>query len=296
VDLPIGRLVQVIARADRVEVAGFEASEQDASIDLHLLIEGSPLHCRLLDVRVSKDDWGVLQMRLESKRSAREPEPDTSAGDPTVAYLADHGLPHYWNRLWLEERLEECGTYAAVARTYPESVCHVGGTTIANYARGVFGWRKRARVSARRADVVRTVERDGPDAWTQSRLAKRFGVSVSTINRWLRDATHAYEALMTLTHQPRSESEVERFAEEHTLTGDVVRGWLVDGTKAFDTTQRQLQAKNHYYTVDVYNEKRDAVRAAYQQAGRRLNKSALARQLGVDRSTVARWVRELSGA
>lgn len=291
--LPLQELCNAIDQADRVEITGLQPDASGRAIDLHLVIEGSSLECRILDIRVSKDDWKVLQERLEESAARRATVATAPPSDPTVEYLAEHGLPHYWNRAWLHERLEECGTYAGVARTYPESVCHATGTTIANYARGVYGWRKRARISARRTEVIRTLERDGHAAWTQSKLAKRVGVSVSTINRWLKEAAHAHRLLVQHTRSLQSDAAVEAFAEEHALSPRVVRDWLERGSRAFQPDAVQPQRKAHYYSSGVYEAKKETVRERYLKAGRRLNKSALARELEVDRSTVARWVREL---
>ena len=291
-NLPLQQLCHAIDQADRVEITGLQPDPSGQAIDLHLVIEGSSLECRILDIRVSKDDWQVLQKRLEESAVRRANVQTAPPSDPTVDYLAEHGLPHYWNRMWLHERLEECGTYAGVARTYPESVCHATGTTIANYARGVYGWRKRARISARRTEVIRTLERDGHAIWTQSKLAQRVGVSVSTINRWLKEAAQAHRLLMQDAQSLRTDAAVEQFAEEHALSPSVVRDWLKRGSRAFQPDAVQPQRKAHYYASGVYDAKKVIVRQRYKEAGRRLNKSALARELEVDRSTVARWVQE----
>lgn len=292
-NLPLEQLCAAIDQADRVEITGLQPDASGRAIDLHLVIEGSSLECRILDIRVSKDDWTVLQARLQESVVRRAAEQAVPPSDPTVDYLKEHGLPHYWNRAWLSERLEECGTYASVARSYPESVCHATGTTIANYARGAYGWRKRARISARRSEVIRTLERDGHVVWTQSKLAKRVGVSVSTINRWLKEAAHAHRQLMQNSHSIQNDAAIEQFAQQHSLSPHVIRDWLERRSRAFQPEAIQRQRKAHYYSSGVYEAKKETVRERYAKAGRRLNKSALARELQVDRSTIARWVREL---
>lgn len=213
--------------------------------------------------------------------------------DPTIAYLQENELPLYWNREWLASQLERHGTYAEVARRCESQVLGVSPTTLANYARKAFGWQVRAATSRKRDSVLAKYQRNFHAGVTQPQLADKHGVSVSTVHRWLAEGREAYEqARANREHLKDDENALTEFAVQHNLQVDTVRPWLTARSDAFEA-EGTTQPKRHYYSRREYAEKKERVRQAYRQAGRKLNRGLLAEELGVDPTTITSWLQAL---
>jgi hypothetical protein len=109
----------------------------------------------------------------------------TRADQLSVAELRLRNLPLYWNREWLKEQLAVHGSYSEVARVhgYPSA------TTIASYAKRRHGFDLQAVFDAKRLAVLAEHEarRGTDDPATHVDLARRHGVAVATVYRWLRE-------------------------------------------------------------------------------------------------------------
>lgn len=213
--------------------------------------------------------------------------------NPSVEELKKYGLPLYWNEEWLREKVDECRTFAEVSRTYAEEALGVNATTIANYARDTFDWRMREETTKKRALAMAEYEKaGGADAkdLTQAKLAETYDVSMSTINRWITGTHEAYAMMLkqhaALERDPKARTD---FLAEYGVEEGMLARWLSHGSEVFNQP-RVKQGKSHYYPKAKYAVKRELARQNYLEHDGRVDKSALARELEVDRSTVTSWI------
>ena len=246
-----------------------------------------PLHRLTTSKEAAKQLLGTEVLKEPEVRAAAETQ------DPTIAYLQDNQLPLYWNREWLARQLEKHGTYTEVARKCESQVLGVSPTTLANYARKAFGWQVRAATSRKRDSVLAKYQRQFHEGVTQPQLADEHGVSVSTVHRWLAEGRDAYEeARANRAQLSGNEHSLAEFAVQHNLQVETVRPWLEAPSEAFED-EGATQPKRHYYSRREYAEKKEQVRKAYEQAGRKLNRGRLAEELGVDPTTITSWLQAL---
>lgn len=292
------RLAEEINHAERVTVLEEMTIVPDEATDgatITINLGGHDVSFQVRDVRINLEDLNALStIRTEIRRKYSLHKNVT---DPSVAFLRENDLPLYWNKDWLRARLDELGTFAAIAREYRNDVQGVNPTTIANYARDTFKIHVRQDVSRQRDAVLEAWERAGGPGGdlTQAAIANKRSISVSTVNRWIKDARTAYEALqqLDLKGAPKKERErtLEELAQEHSLQVATLERWLKHGTTAYDhATPRQT--KKHYYSKDEYAKKRDLVRQLHRQHGEEMTKKELAEKANVDRSTITKWLRE----
>src|SRR5690606_17096401 len=124
------------------------------SMQLTFSIDGRNIKARFQQngVRLTDRDYERL-LKLAPAQRNKFAQP-AGVDDPSIENLKKHGGPFYWNREWLAEKMTELGSYADIARTYPEEVRGVSGTTIANYARDKFGWKTRDVTKRKRHQVI----------------------------------------------------------------------------------------------------------------------------------------------
>lgn len=266
-----------------------EPTSSDSGNDMTLLLRVGDMRIRVLapSVTISERDFARLAKEPSKLRSrfARF----RRRKNLSLEELKRYALPLYWSEEWLREKFEECGTFAKVARQYSPEVLGVNATTIANYARDTFGWQVRAETTKKRHHVIddydtRTV--------TQTDLARTHGVSVSTVNRWVAAAHAAYaQAQRERETLMRDEQQRDAFVREHDISSEQLQRWLKRGSARLSES-RQRQKKNHYYDQATYEKKRNQAMQRFESASGTINKVALARELGVDRSTIANWLSE----
>ncbi len=280
-------LARLLRQAGHLRFDLSKAAKGEGGVQFSLAMEGASVKITVPEVIMSHSDYKALSAqpgRLRSRFAKYR-----ALENPTVEELLAYGLPLYWNEDWLREKVDQCGTFAEVARTYSSEVLGVNATTIANYARDTFGWRVREETTKKRALALGEYEDSGGEI-TQTELAKRFGVSVSTINRWISNAHDAYSA-MQKQHSVLVDDEdaQQAFCEHHNITPEMLARWLQHGSSVF-SVERPTQRKQHYYSKAEYAAKRELARQIYIDQSGSLDKSALARELEVDRSTVTAWI------
>ena len=291
VNITSEKLAELLEAAGMVVPEEFETTE-DNTTALRILVDGTPITLQLQHATLSLDDYTHLTQAPHRVRSRYAQHRNVK--DPTMAYLQQHNLPLYWNREWLADRLAELGTYAEIARTHKLETHGVNSTTIANYARDNFGWDQRRVRTGQRDKVVLDYEANH-ESTTQLSLASKYGVSVSTINRWIHEAHAAYRELQEGALTGRSgKKKIEEFAQEHKLEPDTIRHWIKDGSPVYGEDVKK-QAKSRYYTKEEYEKKFETVRKIFEKAGSgsKINKRALAKELSVDRSTITTWIQTL---
>ena len=274
----------------RLELASDPKGER--GMQLTLAMAGKTVQATIpSEIIMEAQDFDTLRAQPSKLRSRFAKY--RSLENPTVEELKTYHLPLYWNEEWLREKVDECRTFAEVSRTYAEEVLGVNATTIANYARDTFNWRMREETTRKRIAAMDEYEAaGGPDAkdLTQAELANKYDVSESTVNRWVLAMHNAYAAMLE-NHKALGESESLRaeFCAEHGVGEKMLARWLADGSEVF-SRERVKQTKQRYYSKAEYENLRRIAREFYDQHNGRVDKSALARELQVDRSTVTIWV------
>ena len=166
------KLFSAIKNSNRKELSRVEVKENGA------LVIGFELDDQELVASFS----GVHITQVEPRQHAHRGRP-RGRRDPTtlsVDELRKRHLPLYWNREWLEQQLDELGSYAEIARKHG----FPSPTTIASYANRKFGFSIQDEFDRKRAAVVAEY-RESEGAISKKDLAERHGVAVATIYRWL---------------------------------------------------------------------------------------------------------------
>lgn len=98
----------------------------------------------------------------------------------SVEELKERNLPLYWNEEWLRAELARLGSYAEIAREhgYPNA------STIASYAYRKFGITILKDYDAKRKAAIQDWKKG---RWTYLEIARRHGVGVATVYRWVAD-------------------------------------------------------------------------------------------------------------
>ncbi len=280
----LGRLLH---QAGHVRFDLADTAKGETGVQLSLAMAGASVKVTVPEVIMSQSDYRTLSAQPSRLRSRFAKY--RALENPSVDELLRYGLPLYWNEEWLREKVEQCGTFAEVARTYASEALGVNATTIANYARDTFDWRVREETTKKRAVALREYEESNGDI-SQTELAERHGVSVSTVNRWISNAHDAYSAMQKQHRVLASdESAQQAFCEHHSIALEMLTRWLTHGSPVFGK-ERPAQRKQHYYSKAEYAAKRELARQVYIERSGSLDKSALARELEVDRSTITAWI------
>lgn len=242
-------------------------------------------------IEIIRHDLTVLNELSDFRRSHHQRYADLA--DAPVETLQELNLPLYWNREWLEEKHRETGSYSALAREYKREVQGAKASSIANYARKKFHLSPRDRLLDARDAAVNEWE-NVHETTTQTALAKKYEVTVSTINRWISDATRAYKELTDNPDAVKTKDEVAVFAARHNLLPRTINRWKRLGSKAY-AGELEPQGKSSYKNRRSYAILR-------KQLWDRLDESPtgelpetdikLAEEFGVDRSTIANWKKQ----
>lgn len=291
----INEFAKLLARS--ADLTASDVRVAKGGLELLLDVDGLPISARIQvdGVKLKNKDFDAINKLGASQGKARQRiTRHKTIEDPTLENLTEHGMPLYWNREWLAEKVKELGSYAEVARVYAKEVGGVNATTIANYAREKFGWKPRGEIKRKRHQVVDEYDRL-KGGTTQPALASKYNVAISTINRWLAEARESYRELTQNRRRYISDEAIERFAEEHNLSPEIVLRWLDSGSETF-ASDKNTQPKRHYYRRDEYDKIRNEVREYYVARSGRVNIAELARRYNVDRSTITAWTRDLQAS
>lgn len=273
----------------RIDLNPTPTPKNSEGLTVIIVLEGTDITARITNAGVIMRNRDFTTLNAKPGRLRSRFAKHRTLENPTIETLMRHGLPLYWNEEWLREKVDACGTFAEVARSYSKEVLGVNATTIANYARDTFGWRVREETARKRILALREYERTNGEV-TQTSLASRLGVSVSTINRWLATAHESYATLrrhqQEIINDPKAR---EAFIAQHAIDEDMLNGWL-EGKPSIFASARAPQRKNHYYSKEDYAAKRELAKKVYLERDGAVDKSALARELGVDRSTITNWL------
>lgn len=281
--------------SDAADVHAVELLPDSTGTVLHLEAGGSPVAITFAakGPELSERDYVLLKslkpQRLQVQRLER-----ASIG-AEVKKLEELGLPLYWNRDWLVQKLDETGSYPGVARRYRREVQGASGQVIAVFARKNFGLRSQRKRTAEKRDEFIAAYGNRPAGTTLSELAERFDVPVGTVSRW---AQSVNEALKQLTDSPQrfaAAEERKRLAEKHRLRPEIVEQWYVLQELNLGVPVGEGQPKNHYYSQEEYTRLQQEFSELFEQSGRRINQSRVARELGVDRSTIREWMKRHLG-
>lgn len=211
--------------------------------------------------------------------------------DRSVAELERLGLPLYWNEAWLRAKYDECGSFAEIARRYRRDVQGVTFTAIANYARDAYDWSVRGDLAKRRDALLLEYEKRAGNI-AQVELAAKYEVNASSVNRWIAGAHQAHQAFLTQRATlAKSASRRAAFADDHGVPVELLDTWLERPSPVF-SVRRTKQPKKHYYTSEQYEALRERAREIYRASRGRATKTKVARDLGIDRSTVTGWFKD----
>jgi hypothetical protein len=271
-----------------IEVAN---EEGDAGTSLRLAIEvfGSTITISVPSADLTLHDLEELAKQPTRMRSRYATY--RRLEDRSVAELERLGLPLYWNEEWLRAKYEECGSFAEIARRYRREVQGVTFTAIANYARDAYDWSVRGDLAKRRDALLLEYEnRAGTIA--QVELAAKFEVNASSVNRWIAGAHQAHQVFLTQRATlAKSAPKRAAFADDHGVPVELLDTWLKRPSPVF-SVRRAKQPKKHYYTSEQYEALRERAREIYRDSRGRATKTKVARDLGIDRSTVAGWFKD----
>ena len=205
--------------------------------------------------------------------------------DRSVAELERLGLPLYWNEAWLRAKYDECGSFAEIARRYRREVQGVTFTAIAN------DWSVRGDLAKRRDALLLEYEKRAGNI-AQVELAAKYEVNASSVNRWIAGAHQAHQAFLAQRATlAKSASRRAAFADDHGVPVELLDTWLERPSVVF-SVRRAKQPKKHYYTSEQYDALRERAREIYRASRGRATKTKVARDLGVDRSTVTGWFKD----
>lgn len=290
--IAINEFVKLLGHSTDLTATGVRLANQ--GLELALAVDGRSISARIQGdgVKLKNKDFEIISKLAtpHAKGEQKSKRPKTIE-DPTLQDLIDHGLPLYWNREWLAEKVKELGSYAKVARMYSKEVGGVNATTIANYAREKFGWKPRGEIKRKRHQVIDEYDKLNGEI-TQPALASKYNVAVSTVNRWLAEARDSYKQLTENRRNYISDEARERFAEENNLSRAIVFRWLDEGSEIF-ASDKNTQPKKRYHRREEYDKIRDEVREYFWLNDGDVNISELARRYDVDRSTITAWTRDL---
>lgn len=240
-------------------------------------------------VEIIESDLRHLLELSDHRRSHHQKHAHLS-GAP-IEELERLDLPLYWNKEWLEEKHEETGSYAALAQKYKKEVQGAKASSIANYAREKFHVSPRDKLLGSRDDLVNEYE-EVHETTSQTALAAKYGVTVSTVNRWKNDAHRAYHEMTENPELVKNKEAIAVFASQHNLLPRTINKWKRIGSKVYSQPVK-AQPKQTYHTRSDYARLR-------QQLYDRLDASptgelpdtgvALAEQYGVNRSTIKEWL------
>lgn len=173
-----------LVNASKVELVGADVQIDDTLL-LHFNVDGSNEVTLSADgIRVVRGDMEALARPKESLRGRLNRY--RFGRHLSIAQLRERNLPLYWNREWLVRELEECGSYAEIARKhgYPSS------TTIASYAKRNFGISVQDSYDQKRAAVIEAhqrITRGESPRRHYAEMAEQHNVSIATIYRWIRE-------------------------------------------------------------------------------------------------------------
>ena len=176
-----------LARTARITVI---EPQLDGSSTIKLEIDGVAVAISASDLRIVSGsralDEFVRDRRAASPLSHTNRLKSRFGPDTPIDELRAHQLPLYWNREWLENEIREHGSLAAAARANGYRV-GVVASYAARHHRSVTNPNhpspRAAAIALWRSEAV-----------SPRRLALEFGVSISTVRRWLEAAEAEPEA------------------------------------------------------------------------------------------------------
>jgi len=199
-------IADVLVNAAKPEVVAARALE-DETMFLRFDIDGYELAISVADIRMVEGSLEKAQERSKGLRGRfnriKRPE------DLTIDQLTERNLPLYWNQEWLRRELARYGSYAELARAhnYPSA------TTIASYANRKFGISVQKDYDAKRKALYEDFE---TGEFSQLELAKKHGVGVATVYRWLADRkpASARRGRATMTPEEREQERKDQAKEK----------------------------------------------------------------------------------
>lgn len=249
-----------------------------------------PVEVRLgpTGVELSAEDHALLEGLKENRQQHQRRHRDKVGAGLDV--LKEYQLPFHWNREWLEEKFDEVGSFGAIARKFRREVQGATQNSIAGIARSHFGLTARDRLVRTKTRFLKDFEEQHMER-SQASFAEEFGVTESTISRWIRDGQIAYNDFMKGWHEGRLQEPgaVAAFARERSLLENLFWDWRRDGSDVYrEVTPR---GKHAYHGRQAYEELYEQFLQVYEVEGEDLNQSALALKLDVDRGTIRKWMK-----
>ena len=171
-------LTEALRKAGKAEVVG-ATQQKDGSITLEFDIDGHAFTLSAGELRLVRGDLEALQQPEESLRKRFNRV--KNAQHLSIEELRARNLPLYWNEQWLRRELDRLGSYTAIAREHG----FPSATTLASYAKRRFGISRQDEFDRKREQVVAEYD---PEKTTHLELAKKHGVAVATVYRWLAEA------------------------------------------------------------------------------------------------------------
>lgn len=246
-------------------------------------------------VRMQERDYQVL-INLEKERRLNQARHRAKVG-ASLEVLQRHRLPLYWNHAWRAEKYEETRSFNVLAERYRREVQGARGVSISAFDHNYF---KRRQQEGDPLEEWRRTQRDEfadyyeahHQTVSQTLMADRFRVTDSTVSRWIRELSRIYRAAAQQPELAENPQLLKDFATTHNVDPRIVRRWLQSDTPAFTRTLVP-QPKEKYYSRSKYRSLFRRFEKRYFEAGGKLQQNQVARDLGVDRSTIRQWIRRI---